>query len=88
MKAHILLLAAAALGGCTTTPEYLDGQLGTSLRVVNYQQTLNPLASADYRQVAPLDGPAADAIIDRYRKSFTAPQPTMNLFSIGVSGGK
>jgi len=88
MKAHILLLAAAALGACTTTPEYLDGQLGTSLHIVDYQQTLNPLASSDYRQVAPLDGNAADAIVDRYRKSFTTPQPTVNVFNIGVSGGQ
>lgn len=88
MKAYILLLAALPLAACTTTPEYLDGQLGTALRIIDAQQTLNPMASADTRQVAPLDGNAADAIIDRYRKSFTTPQPTVNLFNIGVSGGK
>lgn len=87
MKAHVLLLVMA-LAACTTTPQYLDGQLGTSLRIVEAQQTMNPQASADPRPVTALDGNAADAIINRYRQTFTTPQPTVNVFNIGVSSGK
>lgn len=89
MKTHILLFVAATLAACTTTPRNLDAQMGDSVRIVRAQQTLNPPASADSRPVTALDGNAADAIVDRYRKSFAAPPPPVNVFNIGVgSSGK
>jgi hypothetical protein len=87
MKTHILLFAAATLAACGTTPRNLDAQMGDSVRIVKAQQTLNPAASADPRPVTALDGSAADAIVDRYRKSFAAPPPPTNVFNIGVSSG-
>ena len=89
MKAHIITLAAAAalLTACgPTTPQRLDAQMGTSVDMVKAQQTLNPQASADARQVQALDGNAADATVKLYRKSFEAPPPPMNVFTIGVGG--
>lgn len=87
MKTHILLFLAASLAACATTPRNLDAQMGDSVRIIRAQQTLNPAASADFRPVQALDGNAADAIIDRYRKSFAAPPPPTNVFNIGVSSG-
>lgn len=88
MNAHIILTAAAALlTACgPTTPQRLDAQMGMSVDLIKANQTLNPQASTDSRQVQALDGNAADALVDRYRKSFEAPPPPTNVFTIGVGG--
>lgn len=89
MNAKIPLMAALALAlaGCgATTPERLDAQMGASVEMIRAQQTLNPQAAADARPVEGLDGKAADAAVDRYRKSFATPQPAPNIFTIGVGG--
>jgi hypothetical protein len=90
MNANIMLLAAAAiaLAGCgATTPERLDAQMGDSVDLIKAQQTLNPQASANAKPVEGLDGPAADALVDHYRKTFAAPQPTGTMSVMSVTGG-
>ncbi len=90
MNSNIMLLAAAAalLPACgPTTPQRLDDQMGMSVDLIKAQQTLNPQASADAREVQALDGNAADAVVKRYRKSFEAPPPATNVFTIGVGSG-
>jgi hypothetical protein len=47
-------------------------------------QTLNPNASANNDPVAGIDGTAAAAAQKSYAKSFTAPPPPTNAFTIGV----
>jgi hypothetical protein len=37
--------------------------------------------------VAGLDGPAADATIDRYHKSYETPPQPVNVFTIGIGSG-
>ncbi len=87
MKTRILLFSVISLAACGTTPQHLDSQMGESVRIVKALQTMNPQASADLRPVTGLDGKAADAIIDRYHRSFAAPPPPTNVFNIGVSSG-
>jgi hypothetical protein len=84
-----LILAAAvvyALAGCAPAPSRLDSTFGTSLNTIKAYQTLNPTASANTASPT-IDGPAAQEIMGRYVKSYSAPEPQQNVFSIGVSGG-
>lgn len=89
MKNSMLLSIGSALliAGCgTTTPTALDAQMGKSVELAKAQQTLNPQASLDNRPVEMIDGKSADALVDRYHKSFEKPTTT-NIFNIGVGGG-
>lgn len=88
MNAQTMLLAAAALamGACTTTPQNLDAQMGHSVEMIKALQVANPQAATDTRPVEGIDGKAADALVERYHKTFSAPQPTVNVYSIGVGG--
>ena len=90
MNAQSILLVSAAflLGACgTTTPRNLDAQMGTAVDMAKAQQIANPQAAADTRPVVGIDGKAADALVDRYHKTFSAPQPTTNVYTIGVGTG-
>ncbi len=89
MKNNMLVLMGAALllAGCgTTTPTVLDAQMGKSVELARAQQTLNPKASLDNRPVEMIDGKSADAVVDRYHKSFEAPT-AISIGTIGVGGG-
>ncbi|MBE3026504.1 hypothetical protein [Janthinobacterium sp. GW458P] len=82
-----VLLAACAH---SSTPQ-LDGRFGDAVRVAMAQQVRYP-ASAGTRQPADgLDGPSAQAVMQRYRASFVepngqAPQPVQ--FMLGGGNGK
>lgn len=81
--------ALAILVGCAPLTPELDRHFGESVRVMNAQQTLSPEASAN-SAVTGMDGQAAHHTITRYTKSYSAPTPQPNVFSIGVgssSGG-
>jgi hypothetical protein len=82
-----LVAAALALGACTTTPQNLDAQMGHSVDMLKALQIANPQAAADTRPVEGIDGKAADALVDRYHKTFSTPQPTVNVYSIGIGSG-
>ncbi|RZI43997.1 pilus assembly protein [Herbaspirillum sp. HC18] len=85
-RTSILLQAGAllALAGCAPLMPELDKRFGESVRVINAQQTLSPEASSNTGLVS-LDGQAAHHAIVRYSKSYEAPTPQPNVFSIGVS---
>ena len=81
------LLASAALSGCAPTTPRLDANFGDAVNTAKAQQTLNPDASLNTDPVAGLDGTAANAVIDRYNKSYEKPPAPTNVFSIGVGTG-
>ncbi len=77
----------ATLGGClSSTPEW-DKNFGNAVTQIRTMQTLNPTASENNDPVAGIDGAAAVAAQTAYGKSFTAPAPPTNVFTIGVGSG-
>lgn len=83
------LLVAAALvqaTGCAPVAPRVDAEFGKSFTALKALQTLNPDASANTANPE-MDGRAAKEAIDRYYKSFAAPAPHQNVFTIGVGSG-
>ncbi|MGF6757036.1 hypothetical protein [Paraburkholderia sp. GAS334] len=77
----------AALTGClSSTPEW-DKTFGSSVTQIRAMQTLNPMASENDDPVAGIDGRAAVSAQSNYAKSFIAPTPHTNVFTIGVGNG-
>lgn len=72
------------LAGCLTSTPHWDATFGDSINQIKAMQTLNPEASANTDPVSGIDGPAAAAAQKGYAKSFTAPTPPTNMFTIGV----
>lgn len=94
MKTLTTTLLAAAFGGpllltaCAPTTPRFDGQFGEAVNLARAQQTLDkdaPVKNA-HKGSPGLDGRAAKSAVDNYQKSFKAPEPTPNVFTIGVSG--
>lgn len=85
MHRHTFLFAAVALclGGCAH-----EQPVGASVGLTMAQQVLDPQAGANPATVAGLDGQAAKSGFDAYQKSFRAPQPQPNAFTIGVGGAR
>lgn len=79
--------AALLLAGCAARAPVLDQHFGETVNTAKAQQTVNPDASLDRDPVAGLDGPAADATIDRYHKSYETPPQPVNVFTIGIGSG-
>jgi hypothetical protein len=71
-----------------TTPR-VDCNFGDSVNMAVARQTMDKDAAIRNanKDVAGLDGIAAREALVRYQKSFRTPEPTPNVFSIGVSGG-
>lgn len=87
---HVHFLAAAValhqLSGCAPMAPQLDSRFGESLNTLKAYQTLNPDAAANLENPR-LDGAAAMEANGRYLKSFSAPAPHQNVFTIGVGHG-
>lgn len=81
------LLASFAVAGCATHTPNLDQRFGDAVNTAKAQQTLNPDASQNTDPVMGLDGKAANAVIDRYHRSYERPPATTNIFNIGVGSG-
>lgn len=79
--------AALLLAGCAARAPVLDQHFGETVNTAKAQQTVNPDASLDRDPVAGLDGPAADATIDQYHKSYESPPQPVNVFTIGIGSG-
>lgn len=84
----VLAMLAIALAGCasTSTPR-LDASFGDAVNAAKAQQTANPEASLNSVPPNGIDGEAANALMDRYHKSFEKPPATGNIFNIGVGSG-
>jgi len=79
-------LTGVALGGCSSTP-VLDARLGQAVTNAVHMETLDLAASANRTPVAGLEAGASMAVVARYTRSFSAPPPPANVFSIGVGTG-
>lgn len=87
---HTLALGAMAFlaSGCVQRAPYLESQMGQSLSLIKAQQVLNPEASRNTDPVVGMDSKAAKSGYDLYQKSFKAPEPQPNAFTIGIGGGR
>jgi hypothetical protein len=87
-KSLALLLLLVFLGGCSTpfTPNY-DQRFGDAVRQAKQQMIINPTPSTN--PIMGIDGNAAAASVGRYKDSFKAPPPVVNVINIGgaISGG-
>jgi hypothetical protein len=94
MKRYLLCKSAYAgslvlgVAGCVSTTPALDRHFGESVNLAKAQQTLNRSASLNANPVKGIDGQAAKSAYDEYQKSFKAPVPQPNAFTIGVAGGR
>lgn len=79
--------ALAVLAGCSTTPNY-DARFGDAVRQARSAMTINPQAGANPDPAAGSDGQAAREALTRYRDSFKAPPPVVNVINIGGAGTK
>lgn len=78
--------ACSSLAACLSSTPTWDKTFGSAVTQITVMQTLNPNASDNDDPVAGIDGAAAQAAQTSYVKSFTAPTPPTNVFTIGVSG--
>jgi hypothetical protein len=67
----------------------VDCEFGDSVNMAVARQTMDKDAAIRNanKDVAGLDGIAAREALVRYQKSFRTPEPTPNVFSIGMGGG-
>ena len=82
-------LAIFTLSACAPTTPNFDENFGETSRVLRAQQTHNPDAPIANRDKLPdgLEGRAAREAYERYQQSFTTPpQPTVNVFGVGLGG--
>jgi hypothetical protein len=87
LRAALCIAVCAALGGCLSSTPHWDKTFGNSVTQIRDMQVLNPNAGDNTDPVAGIDGKAAVAAQTQYDKSFTAPPPSVNVFTIGVSPG-
>jgi hypothetical protein len=83
-----LIAALSIFSGCGTFSQretMLAGNWGTSLETAKQSQILNPEAEKNLDPVVGLDGQAAAAGIERYRKGFKEEQQAQKVeFTIGT----
>ncbi len=88
---RVVVLGATlvAAAGCAPLTPRLDSDFASSVRLAVSAQTLDRAAAARNagNDASGLDGATAKEVINRYQKSFRAPEPTSSVFTIGVSGG-
>ena len=87
LKLILSFLLASVTVACAAPSPKLDDNFGKAVNAAKAQQIINPDASQNTDPVAGIDGQAADATMNRYHRSFVAPQPPTNVFNIGVSSG-
>jgi len=74
-------------GGCA--PSRVEMDFGASYNLSKYNQILNPDAGKNLKPVEGLDGMAANAVVDKYRKDFEKPAPEQTFtFSVGSGASK
>lgn len=78
------LAASAGLAACASTTPHLDARFGDAVNTAKAQQIIDTDASQNTDPVAGLDGKAANAVIDRYHKSYEKPPAPVDVFTIGV----
>ena len=84
LKIATVLALAAVLSACVEPAPRYEAEFGNATRATLKAQIINPNAGNNQDPVAGLDGRAARDAINSYQKSFAQPQPTENVFNIGV----
>lgn len=79
---------AVLVTGCALPPNVQEPPMGATVSLTMAQQVMNPAAGANRDPVSGLDGQAAKSGYDAYQKSYRAPVPQQNVFTIGVGGGR
>lgn len=79
-----LIVSTAMVGCATSNTPVLDEHFGEAVKAARAQQTINPDASMNTDPATGISGQAADAVVDRYHKSFVQPPATPNVFNIGI----
>jgi hypothetical protein len=83
---HFSACSAALLGGCAMPPDAQEPPMGATVSLTMAQQVMHPTAGTNTDTVSGIDGKAAKSGYDTYQKSFRAPAPQPNVFTIGVAG--
>lgn len=86
LRLALIASACSVLDGCLSSTPTWDRTFGNAVNEITTMQTLNPNAAANTDPVAGIDGTAASASQQNYVKSYMAPPPPINSFTIGVSG--
>jgi hypothetical protein len=87
-RAVMSLAVSVAVTGCVSTTPNLDRHFGEAVSFLKAQQTLYPAASGNTDPVNGMDGKAAKSAYDEYQKSYRAPVPQPNVFSISIGGSR
>lgn len=82
-SAWMALAIAALLGGCASSAPNYEARFGESVRQTLNAQVIDPKAGESPDQAMGLDGGAAREAVQRYRDSFKAPPPVVNVINIG-----
>lgn len=93
LQITIVLAVTGVLTACVEPAPRYEAEFGNATRATLNAQIINPEAGNNPDPVAGLDGRAARDAVNSYQKSFAQPEPTENVFNIGVgtnnsSGGK
>lgn len=83
-----LLGIALSSAGCAMPPNEPAPPMGATVSLTMAQQVMNPAAGVNPDPVSGIGGQAAKSGYDAYQKSFRAPVPQQNVFTIGVAGGR
>ena len=84
LKIVTAISLAGILSACVEPAPRYEAEFGNATRATLKAQIINPEAGNNADPVAGLDGRAARDAINSYQKSFSQPQPTENVFNIGV----
>jgi type IV pilus biogenesis protein CpaD/CtpE len=82
-----ILLLAALLPGCSTTPRFNE-HFGAAVRANLAAQAIDPAAAASTNPAAGIDGAVARASHERYQRSFKDVEPTMDKPLVGAGGAR
>jgi hypothetical protein len=83
----LTVLCAFSLVSACTGPNRVEESYGTSVNVTKFHQMLNPDADKNLEPVTGMDGKAAQASIETYRKGFEKPaEVPQYIFNMGGNG--
>lgn len=84
LKIATILALVGPLTACVEPAPRYEAEFGNATRATLNAQIINPDAGNNPDPVAGLDGRAARDAVNNYQKSFAQPEPTENVFNIGV----
>ena len=88
LTAGVAAAVGLLLSGCaSTTPNY-DERFGEAVRHNRQAQVIHPAPAQGSAAAEGLDGQTARAAVQRYRDSFRAPPPVINVINLGSSASQ